>query len=239
MVRILYRVALERAQSVIFQNEDDVDDFVEAGCLRDRRSARLIAGSGVDLDVFQRKPLPDRPVFLLVARLLVTKGVREFVAAASMARQSLPHARFIIVGPADTGPDGIPLSEIKGWPKEDVEYKGELADVRPLISQASVFVLPSYREGTPRAVLEAMAMGRPIITTNVPGCRQVVVDKVSGLIVPSQNAEQLCEAMLRLARDEALMQAMGEAAYQRAKSIYDVHMVTNELLGHLRVGQPS
>ncbi|MFM2409683.1 MAG: hypothetical protein RL481_511 [Pseudomonadota bacterium] len=241
IAKSLYRLALASSHSVIFQNPDDIADFVAAGCLKDASKARLVNGSGVDLAHFQSTPLPDQPVFLLIARLLVTKGIREFVTAAATVRKALPEARFIIAGPRDASPDGINEAEIASWSAQAIEYVGELGDVRPAIAGASIYVLPSYREGTPRSVLEAMAMGRPIITTDAPGCRQTVADGVSGFLVPVYDTAELAKAMHILGGDAKLRRAMAQASLKRARELYAVEAVNETLLGHLGlppVGQP-
>jgi glycosyltransferase involved in cell wall biosynthesis len=167
--------------------------------------------------------------------LLVTKGIREFVAASEAVRKTIPSARFIVVGPPADGPDGLELNEIFGWPSDLIEYAGELEDVRPVIARSSIYVLPSYREGTPRSVLEAMAMGRPIITTDAPGCRQTVADGKTGYLVPVGQVSQLADAMLRLGLDSKLRQSMGNASQERAAELFSVVSVNAALLDHLKL----
>jgi glycosyltransferase involved in cell wall biosynthesis len=233
IAKALYAIALKHARCVVFQNPDDLEDFVAAGCLRDVSKARLVNGSGVDLSHYCPSPLPEKTIFLLIARLLVTKGIREFVAAAAIVRSTLPKARFVIAGPIDASPDGLSQSEISEWPCGLIEYVGELDDVRPMIALSSIYVLPSYREGTPRSVLEAMAMGRPIITTDTPGCRQTVADGASGILVPVGSVQELARAMLQLGSDPALRKSMGMAALERARELYAVEGVNLALLNHL------
>lgn len=233
--KTLYKIALGRSRCVIFQNPDDQADFVAAGCLQDSNKARMVNGSGVDILHYSPAPLPPHPVFLLIARLLVTKGVREFVSAAAIVQKKLPEAKFVIVGPLDTGPDGISIDECLQWPASLVDYIGELSDVRPAIASSNIFVLPSYREGTPRSVLEAMAMGRPIITTDAPGCRQTVVDGDSGFLVPVGEVSSLATAMLRLGSNPELRVSMGEASLARARKVYAGDAVNDALLNHLQL----
>jgi glycosyltransferase involved in cell wall biosynthesis len=235
LAQLLYRFSLKHSQCVVFQNPDDLDDFVAAGCLTDSSKARLVNGSGVDLSHYRSEPLPAQPVFLIIARLLAAKGIREFVAASKAVRKAIPSARFIVVGPLDDGPDGLKLNEISGWPSDLIEYAGEIDDVRPFIARSSIYVLPSYREGTPRSVLEAMAMGRPIITTDTPGCRQTVSDGKTGYLVPVGQVPQLATAMLRLGLDSNLRQSMGDASKERATELFSVDFVNATLLGHLNL----
>lgn len=230
VARTLYRFATARNRSVIFQNPDDRRDFIEAGCLVDASKARIVNGSGVDLNYYSRAPLPGRPVFLMVARLLSAKGVRDYAAAALELHRRNPTARFQLAGPFDNGPDSIHPSELEDWIAGGLEYLGALDDVRPAIAGAQVFVLPSYREGTPRAVLEAMAMGRAIITTDVPGCRETIVNGSEGLLVPPRDPRALADAMAQLAGSIELSAVMGERAFQRAWAKYEVHAVNRAVI---------
>jgi glycosyltransferase involved in cell wall biosynthesis len=231
--RLLYRIATSGNEVVIFQNPDDRQDFVDAGCLTDPDKARMVNGSGVDLNHYAPCPLPERPVFLMASRLLGNKGVREYCQAALHILSRRIDARFLLAGHIDAGPDRIDPAELEAWVAGGIEYLGRLEDVRPAVSQASIFVLPSYREGTPRSVLEAMAMGRPIITTDVPGCRETVVDGDNGLLVPPRNCEQLAQAMEQLIDDPQLRTEMGIRSMELCRSKYDVHAVNACMLDHL------
>ena len=233
IARQLYRAAIRANQVVIFQNPDDRDDFLKAGCLEDVGKAKLVNGSGVDLAYYAPAPLPDEPVFLMSSRLLGNKGVREYAAAALAILGRGSKARFLLAGYIDEGHDGIDAAELKGWVEGGIEYLGPLEDVRPAIASASVFVLPSYREGTPRSVLEAMAMGRPIVTTDVPGCRETVVEGINGLLVPARDAEQLAGAMQWLIDQPDRRAEMGAQSLEICRRKYDVHAVNAQLLEHL------
>jgi glycosyltransferase involved in cell wall biosynthesis len=235
VARRLYRAATNANDIVIFQNPDDRDDFVRTGCLADAAKARMINGSGVDLDYYAPVPLPEQPVFLMAARLLGNKGVCEYADAALGILAQRHDARFLLAGHIDEGPDGIDPSKLDRWIAGGIEYLGALEDVRPAIGQASVFVLPSYREGTPRSVLEAMAMGRPIVTTDVPGCRETVVHGVNGLLVPARDSGALSDAMLQMIDRPGLRREMGEQSLQLCRSKYDVDRVNAQLLEHLAV----
>ena len=237
--RILYRLATARNYVVIFQNPDDRSDFIAAGCLSDPSKARLVNGSGVDIQQFAVSPLPDAPIFVMVARLLGTKGVREYARAALALRSRRPDCRFLLAGYRDEGPDGVEFAELNKWQAGGgLEYVGQLADVRPAIAQASVFVLPSYyREGTPRSTLEAMAMGRPVITTDMPGCRETVTDGENGFLVPPRNSDALLEAMERLASDPTMRARMGAQSRTICERRFEVGDVTRTLLDHLSLNQ--
>lgn len=229
----LYARATRRNSAVIFQNPDDERDFVATGCLDDPAKARRVNGSGVDTGFFAPVPLPAKPRFLMIARLLVSKGVREYVAAAQQVSAERPDCDFALAGFLDPGPDGVSAEELARWQTQGIRYLGRLDDIRPAMADASVYVLPSYREGTPRTVLEAMAMGRPVITTDAPGCRETVTDGVNGLLVPSRNAEALARAMLNMAGDPARRTRMGTAGRSLALSRYSVDHVTEDTINAL------
>ncbi len=233
IVQSLYRVALAKVHTVFFQNPDDLALFQSRKLVRPPTVAVVVAGSGVDVRHFAPEPLPGGPAcFLLIARLLGDKGVREYAEAASSVRRRHPGTRCLLVGWIDgDNPDAIARHELERWiERGDIEYLGRLSDVRPAIAQCNVFVLPSYREGTPRTVLEAMAMGRAIITTDAPGCRETVAAGDNGLLVPVRSAEALAEAMAALAADAAERQRMGERSRQIALAKYDVDLVNDAML---------
>ena len=202
LVTWMYRLALGRAAVVFFQNPDDRQLFIERRIVREEQ-ARLLPGSGVDLGSFAPAPLPEGPAtFLLIARLLGDKGVREYVEAAKIVRRDIPDAEFQLLGPIDQeNRTAISTSELESWVAEGaVKYLGEAADVRPPIEKSTAVVLPSYREGLPRSLLEAGSMARPLITTDVPGCREVVDDGVNGYLCKAKDAVSLAAAMKQVAR---------------------------------------
>jgi len=228
----LYRQAMVPVHNAIFQNPDDRALFVKKG-LVPMKKTRIVNGSGVNLTQFARVPLPPGPevTFLLAARLLKAKGIREYVEAATQVKQKYPNARFIIIGYKDSSPDAIPESMIESWATSDViSYEGGVKDVRPFVTRASVCVLPSYSEGLPRTVLEALAMGRPVITTDVPGCRETVTQDVNGCLIPARNVPALVAAMERYLTEPGLMERHGEASYQLALEKFDVRKVNVDIL---------
>ncbi len=229
----LYRLALARCSRVFFQNPDDRDLFRKLGLLPAQVPDTVVSGSGIDVQAFSPAPLPSRsmPTFLLIARLLGDKGVREYAEAARQMHRHHPDVRCQIAGWIDHNPDAIAQSELDEWiVNGDIEYLGRLSDVRPAIANSHVYVLPSYREGTPRTVLEAMAMGRPVITTDAPGCRQTVQDGDNGFLVPVQSADALAKAMLKFVEDPALLDRMGRRSRQMAEEKFDVHKVNAVML---------
>lgn len=232
LLLLLYRTSLRRSAGVIFQNPDDKAEFSSRRLLPPASRTRIVNGSGVDTAHFHSAPLPDGPIrFLLIARLLGDKGICEFVDAARLLRSRGLEAEFHLVGPLDANPTGLPESRVRAWHDEGViSWHGAVPDVRPAIAAAHVFVLPSYREGTPRSVLEAMSMGRPIITTDAPGCRETVVAGANGYLVPVRNAEALADAMTYFIRQPVLVARMGAVSRKVAEEKYDVHKVNAQMM---------
>ena len=236
-VRGLYGLANRGAQRVFFQNQEDHDLFQHHGLLRDTPTT-VLPGSGMNTERFTYSTLPPPApfTFVMIARLLGDKGVREYVAAAAKLREHYPEVVCRLVGDTDENPDSISQQELDEWVASDtLEVLGKLADVRPAIADASVYVLPSYREGTPRTVLEAMAMGRPIITTDAPGCRETVVEGDNGYLVPVKNVDALCQAMRRFIEEPKLAATMGARSRAIAEEKYDVHRVNAVMLEAMNI----
>lgn len=234
----LYERSNRHHRKIIFQNPDDIEDMVAAGCLADRGKTAVVNGSGVDLTHFVRASLPATPSFVMVTRLRRSKGVALFAEAARRLKPKYPETRFRLVGYIDEGPDAVTQQELDQWMKDGLEYSGPMSDVRPALAEANVFVLPSYyREGTPRAVLEAMATGRAIITTNAPGCRETIVDGESGFLIPPRDTDALVVAMDALIRSPDLLIRMADAAYERAVAKYDVNAVNREMIRLMGLGE--
>ncbi len=230
ITRTLYRMALPLCKSVIFQNPDDLQHFKSLRLYPATRPDLVVNGSGVDLAHFSVVPLPTRTVFLLIGRLLVDKGVREYAEATMIAKAAYPDISVRLLGPFDPSPNSVTKKELQQWQDSGLEYLGSTGDVRPYIAAASVIVLPSYREGTPRSVLEGMAMGRAIITTDAPGCRETVVHGVNGLLVPLQDSAALANAMMELASDPDKIVAMGRESRRIAEIKYESGAVALDTL---------
>ena len=238
VTRQLYARALSAADLTFFQNEDDQKLFTDLGIIRPGQNTVVVNGSGVNTEKFSPQPLPegDEVHFLLIGRLLKDKGVREYVEAARRVKQQYPQAVFNLVGFLDSNPSSVTQQELDQWVNEGtVKFWGKLSDVRPAINACHVFVLPSYREGTPRTVLEAMATGRAIITTDAPGCRQTVENGYNGWLVPVQSAEKLAEAMERFLSEPALIQQMGQASLEISRNKYDVNIINDFMLNQLKI----
>jgi glycosyltransferase involved in cell wall biosynthesis len=236
LVQGLYSLGLRRTEKVFFQNPDDEALFRTLGILSPATPSCVVNGSGVNVAEYHPAALPATPHFLLIARLLGDKGVREYAQAAAHIRARRPDVLFGLVGWIDENPDAIKQAELDVWTGQGtLNYLGRLADVRPAIAACSVYVLPSYREGTPRTVLEAMAMGRAIITTDAPGCRETVIDGINGWLVPVRSADALATAMKRFLDEPELAARMGTQSREIAETKYDVHKVNTVMLREMGI----
>lgn len=228
----LLRHSLRGNRVVFFQNPDDRAHFQRLGLLRAGQEAVLINGSGVDLERFAPTPPPPEISFLLIARLIADKGIRDYAAAARLVRARHPEVRFRLVGRFDSNPAALREAEVEGWSREGlIDYLGWLDDVRPAIAASSVYVLPSYYpEGTPRSILEAMAMGRAIVTTDLPGCRETVRTGINGFLVPARDPVALAATLERFIDQPDEIARMGCASRRLAVEKYDVHKVNAVIL---------
>jgi glycosyltransferase involved in cell wall biosynthesis len=235
LTKWLYRQGISRNHGIFFQNPDDRAFFDRNRLLASGCRVTLIDGSGVDLDRFAPAPLPAGPPrFLMMARLTRDKGVLDFVAAARILKGLHPEAECRILGPLDTNPTAITRADLGDWETEGViRYLGERTDVRPELAEAHALVLPSYGEGTPHSVLEAMATGRAIVTTDAPGCRETVLEGRTGFLVPVRDPGALARAMARFCEDPSLAARMGPESRTYAETRYDVHRVNGAILGAL------
>jgi len=232
LVRLLYRQAIKNNKKVFFQNPDDMRSFKELDILTDENKAVLINGSGVDVNKFAyAKPKINPITFLLIARLIWDKGIGEYVEAARLIKKRYPNVVFRVLGSFDSNPAAISQKQVREWVQEGlIEYLGETDDVRPYIKDSSVYVLPSYREGTPRSVLEAMSMGRAVITADTPGCRETVCHGVNGFLIPVKNSQALVEAIERFILNSELIFDMGVKSREIAVGKYDVHKVNRVIM---------
>lgn len=236
IVTMLLRVSLSFNKLVIFQNPDDELYFKEHKILTTDKKTVIINGSGVDLDYFQYTQPNETISFLLIARLIKDKGIVEYVEAAEIVKITYPNIVFSIAGWIDSNPAAIEQQQLDKWlEKGIIHFLGKLDDVREALKNCSVFVLPSYREGTPRSTLEAMSVGRCIITTDVPGCRETVQNNVNGLLVPHKNKEKLAGAIMKLIENPELIVEMGKASRQLAEKKYDVYKVNQDILNAMEL----
>ena len=226
----LYRFALgHRNQRVIFQNSNDRDVLTSLARLRPEQVI-MIPGSGVDLSEYAMTAEADTeiPVVVMAARLLRDKGVYEFVEAARIVNKSMPRARFLLAGDTDpANPTSVIASELEDWRQEGVvELLGYRSDIARILARSHIVVLPSYYgEGLPRVLVEAAACGRPVVTTDMPGCRDAIAPGESGLLVPPRDAEALAAAIERLIEDADLRRAMGNAGRRFAERHFSIEDV--------------
>ena len=236
IVRFLYRIGLSCAHHVIFQNNDDLREFCDCGLVK-RDKCFVVNGSGVNMEHFKPAPFPQQMTFLMVSRLLKSKGVGEYLEAARIVKQKHPEVRFMLLGKFETNmQDALPKDYVQTFVDDGiVERFEETSDVRPYFAQCSVYVLPSYREGTPRTVLEAMAMGRPIITTDANGCRETVQDCINGFLVPIKDVKKTADAMEQFIMHPLSVTSMGEMSKRYCLDKYEVECVNREILQVLRI----
>lgn len=225
-----FRLAFLVSDFVLFQNKDDRNLFVELGLVSEKKTS-VVNGSGVDLDFFYKSEQPNDLTFLCLARLINSKGLREYANAANLAKQQLPNARFLLGGPVDHHNDSIPLSEIESQWRQiyGIEYIGNLSDPREAIKNCSVYVLLSYNEGTPRSVLEAMSMCKPIITTDVNGCRETVKHGINGYLVPIFDSVNASSYMARFNSND-LIAKMSYESRKYCEEKFDVHKVNSNIM---------
>lgn len=230
-VQVMYKLALAGTGKVIFQNPDDQALFNKLGLIK-KQANTVVNGSGVDLSYFSQQPLPQGALkFLMIARLLKDKGVQEYIQAAKLVKLDNPQVIFQLAGWLDQNPSAITQQELDRCVNSGViEYLGKLSDVRLTLANSSVFVLPSYREGTPRSVLEAMAIGRPIITTDAPGCRETVENGVNGILIPIKDSESLASAMIMLINNSSMISSMAKESLRIVAEKYDVKKVNKQML---------
>ena len=231
LVRFLYRIGFRRAEHVIFQNSDDLNEFC-AHHLVKRDKCHVVNGSGVNMEWFTPSPLPDTPAFFMLSRLLKSKGVGEYLKAAATVKKKYPQAEFYLLGKYETAmQDAIPAEDVEAYIRDGViERFDETSDVRPYYARCRVYVLPSYREGTPRTVLEAMACGRAILTTDANGCRETVQDGVNGYLVPVGSADTLAECMIECIEHPEQVAAMGQASVKLCREKFEVSRVNSDMM---------
>lgn len=230
----LYRFGFLACQKVFFQNQDDLQKFVTENLLP-KSKAVLISGSGVDLERLSYiPPSNNQPVFLLMARLLREKGIYEYAEAARIVKQTVPNARFVLLGKTDSNPGSLTEALVRQWVAEGlIEWYGHVEDVRSWLVQSSVYVLPSWREGKPRSTQEAMAVGRAVITTDAPGCRDTVDPGVNGFLVPVRDPGALAKAMMRFIDEPELVLTMGAASRKIAEERFDVRKINRYILSQV------
>lgn len=230
VMKIEYRAACKASKKVFFQNNDDKSEFINNGLILEDKVV-IINGSGVNLEKFKPEPLPETPAFLFIGRLIKDKGVMEYLEACKRIKAEYPEVRCLLVGPYDSNPSALQPEELKPYLEQNIiEYFGEQSDVRPYIKQCSTYILPSYHEGTPKTVLEAMAIGRPVITSDAPGCRETVTDGYNGFLVAVKDIDGLVKKMETLIQDPEMSKLMAERSLKLAREKYDVNLVNESIM---------
>lgn len=220
-----YRYAMRRCPAVFFQNSDDEATFRSKSAIK-KQPVVMLHGSGVNLDKFVVQAMPETFGFLCISRLIRDKGVYEYLEACRRIKAVHHQVRCLLVGPFDTNPSSLQKEELQEYIDDGIiEYFGEQSDVVPYLAQCTVYVLPSYREGTPKTVLEAMACGRAVITTDAPGCKETVDDKENGLLVPIKDINAVSDAMDYLIAHPDEADRMAKNGRRKAELLFDVNKV--------------
>ena len=235
-----YKLALLKSRRIFFQNNDDLDLFLSTSLIKSEQTG-VLPGSGVDLSRFKPQSESDNSnanfSFILIARMLKDKGVNEYIQAANIVHKTFNGVQFKLVGPLGVdNPSAVTPSEMNKWQRKGyIEYLGSSEDVRSFISASTCVVLPSYREGTPKTLLEAAAMGKPIITTDVPGCRDVVQDGVTGLLCEAKSSEDLARKMIKMIQlSVSERQKMGILGRQLMEQRFDEALVISKYLEEIK-----
>ena len=234
---LLYKIALPQLDKIIFLNPDDPKDLLETYHIKVKQ-VEVLGGIGLNLDEYNYQPIEtlDSPInFLFIGRMLKEKGIHDFVAAAKIVKQSYPNVQFTVLGAIDSSnPGALQQSELDRLVSLNIiNYPGQVDDVQKWIEDSHVFVLPSYREGVPRSTQEAMAIGRAVITTDVPGCRETVVDGVNGFLVEKWNPQALAEKMIYFIEHPEEIKKMGYESYKIAQDKFDADKVNKRLINML------
>ena len=235
VMSVLYKKALNCADTVIFQNPDDREQFVSSGLVKSEK-CRVVNGSGVNTNRFSVADYPDKITFFMLSRVMYSKGIREYLRACEFVKGKHPEVRFMLLGACENIQDSLSKEDLAPYiEKGIIEHFGETDRVEDYYKQCSVYVLPSYREGTPRTVLEAMSMGRAIITTDAPGCRETVIDGKTGFLVPVKNAEAVAEKMTEFIENPELIKTLGAASAEYAREKFSVDKVNDDMCCHLNI----
>ena len=234
---LLYKIALPQLDNIVFLNSDDPKDLLEAYHIKVKQ-VDVLGGIGVDLDEYSYQSIQttDLPInFLFIGRMLKEKGIHDFIAAAKIVKQSYPNVQFTVLGAIDSSnPGALQQSELDRLISLSIiNYPGQVDNVQKWIADSHVFVLPSYREGVPRSTQEAMAIGRAVITTDVPGCRETVIDGVNGFLVEKWNPQALAEKMIYFIEHPEEIKKMGYESYRIAQEKFDADKVNKRLINML------
>lgn len=234
IMSMLYRKAFQSCDIAIFQNKDDKNEFVESNLVKEEK-CRVVNGSGVNTCKFPVAEHPDQITFFMLSRVMYSKGIREYLEACKIVKKKYPNVRMMLLGACEDIQDSISKADLQPYiDAKIIDYYGETDRVADYYKQCSVYVLPSYREGTPRTVLEAMSMGRAIITTDAPGCRETVIDGETGFLVPVKDGKALAEKMIEFIEHPDKIAHMGKASAEYCRKKYDANIINEDMLVYLR-----
>ena len=235
IMSILYKIGFMCADTVIFQNTDDKEQFIKEKLVK-KDKCEIVNGSGVNMEKFSVAPYPEQMTFFMLSRVMYSKGIREYLEACEIVKAKYPHVRCMLLGACEGIQNSLSQEDLDTYINKGViEHFGETDTVADYYKQCSVYVLPSYREGTPRTVLEAMSMGRPIITTDAPGCRETVIDGKTGFLVPIQNGQAVAEKMIEFIEHPELVEQMGKNSNEYCRNKFDVIKVNNDMCKYLKI----
>lgn len=234
MMTKLYKWSMKNCPSIFFQNNDDVRCFKNYDIIKHQEIV-LLHGSGVNTESYTILPYPENIAFICIARLIKDKGVIEYLEACRKIKEEYPKTKCMLVGPYDTNPSALREKDLQPYIDVGIEYYGEQEDVRPYLEKASVLVLPSYREGTPKVNLEAMACGRAVITTDAPGCKETVVQGVNGFLVPVHDSDAIYEKMKWFIKNTSAAKLMGNQGRKMAEEIFDVNKVNKDICDCMKI----
>ena len=233
LVSNLYKISLSLSHKVLFLNNDDLKQFVDLQIVKNDKCI-MFGGIGVDLNYWHAIVPTIQPItFILVARILREKGIYEYIEAIKKIKKSYSQVKFVIIGDLDSNPGAIPKGQMMSWVNEGlIEWPG-FVNPKEWLEKSSIFVLPSYREGVPRSSQEALALGLPIITTNVPGCKETVLSDCNGFLIPVRDSQALESAMLKFIKNPDLIRTMGQNSRKMAENLFDVREKTKTLVSIL------
>lgn len=235
IMSVLYKKALSCADTVIFQNPDDMKQFTDMKLVKSEK-CRLVHGSGVNTERFHPLPYPEKTTFFMLSRIMNSKGIREYLEAAKNVKGKYPDAEFLLLGACEGIQDSIGQEELQKYIDSGIiEHFGETDDIPPYYGKCSVYVLPSYREGTPRTILEAMATARPVITTDAPGCRETVKDGETGFLVPVKDIDALAEKMIWFIENPEKIEPMGQKSLEYCMEKFEVGKVNSDMIEYCKI----
>ncbi len=235
IISFLYKLGFMCADTVIFQNTDDKEQFINEKLVKASK-CQIVNGSGVNMEKFSVTPYPENITFFMLSRVMYSKGIREYLEACEIVKEKYPNVRCMLLGACEGIQDSLSQEDLNKYiDRGIIEHFGETDTVADYYKQCSVYVLPSYREGTPRTVLEAMAMGRAVITTDAPGCRETVIDGETGFLVPVMDSKAVADKMIEFIETPELVGAMGNASYEYCKTKFDVNKINKDMIKYLKI----